>query len=319
MQTNEKLQAFFTYKYSLSLQERHEKNNKDQIIRQGNFLDFDNLSLEISIHKHAQNTTILSELKVFGLSSDRADTLTSTVLEQNDLRKVILDLGFDTVGITNVYYGNIVNASFQRFNNDTVLNIRMRNGIGDIENTNNTYAFESGILIKNVVHILVAEIKQIGLKVKFITDINSTLQLTQNFSFVGNPVQALRKILYSIPKPNNNLHVIVHDMQFSIINLQNTFKQVDKNIIGGKYNSIIESPKQLDNFFIEVSTTLNPFIDLMDKVELQSLINARFNGEYIVVGIDYTGMLSQTVNSSLKTRLTLMQPQYSANWFATYT
>lgn len=309
------IEKYFQYDYSLSLQTRHTKNNKGFIVKQGDFLEFSNLSIDLNISKHAQNTTLQSTLKVIGLSSQKADILTSTRYEQNDLRKCVLELGFKNAPKNIVYNGNIILSSFRRQGNDTILELLMRNGSIAIEQINKFYNFQAGTSIKDIVNLLIRDMLVAGIQRKRIVNLDTLGVISYNFTFEGNPLQALRKLLNNIP--NSDVYAILQDVNLHIVRLSDD--SPPQAILGGKFNTITKAPRQLDNFHIECSTTLNPFIDLMDIVQLQSQINPRFNGTYIVIGVQHKGLLSETTTSNLATNFTLLQPEYGDNWFATYT
>lgn len=73
---------------------------------------------------------------------------------------------------------------------------------------------------------------------------------------------------------------------------------------------LLDTPKRSESL-VEVSTLFEPRFSINQLVQLNSTVNTKYNGQYIVKGIEHAGIISDAVGGDLRTTIQMQSSQFS--------
>lgn len=73
---------------------------------------------------------------------------------------------------------------------------------------------------------------------------------------------------------------------------------------------LLDTPKR-NNSLIEVATLFEPRFSINQLVQLNSVVNTKYNGQYIIKGIEHSGIISDSVGGQLRTTVQMQNSSFA--------
>lgn len=124
----------------------------------------------------------------------------------------------------------------------------------------------------------------------------------RGFSYDGNPYDFIKAQYSGAFIDNEKVNVLA-----------------DNEVIGApilKFTSesgLLGTPQRQDSY-ITIDIMFEPYVQVGQLVELDSKIAPQYNGQFKVLGINHSGMISKTSGGAIKTSLSLSQPNQLGSW-----
>jgi len=226
-------------------------------------------------------------IDIHNLSPRVRDRIFQDRFEYRD-RTITLEGGYDSLSL--MFKGYIFEAGSSREGTEIVTRIEARDGNFDVMQTRTFQTISKGKTLKDVFEFLIGQFP--NLEKGAIGNYDEVLQRPVTLN--GNTYDLLKE--YS-------------DGQV-FIDKNRVFVLKDNEVITGDIpllnvdTGLLETPRR-DDGFLSISTLFEPRITIKQSVELQSLVQPIYNGEYQVVGIQHQGTISEAVAGSFVTTIEL--------------
>lgn len=220
---------------------------------------------------------------IFNLSAAVRDRIFQDRFDYRD-RTITLEGGYDTLSV--IFKGFIFEAGSSRQGTDVITRIEARDGNFDVTTTRTFQTLSAGQTVGDILRFLIGEFP--NLELGAVGDYNEVIQRPVTLN--GNTYDLLRE--YSdgdVFIDNNRVFVMrrneVLEGQIPVINVE---------------TGLLDTPRR-DDGFLAVDMIFEPRLTIKQVVDLESLIQPVYNGQYQVVGIQHQGTISESVAGSLRT------------------
>lgn len=226
---------------------------------------------------------------IYNLSKKTRDKIFQDRYNPKIRKKIILQAGYNS--LSTIFVGNIFYAYSERSGSNILTNIMARDGGYDISNTLSRFTLDAGTSNLEVIKQLVKDFKYIekgefgeieGYKNRGVVCMGNTIELikreTGDHFFVD-----LEKIY--IMKETEALDAVV-----PLINSE---------------NGLIGTPRREDSY-LSLDMIFEPRIGIGQVVNIESQIQTQFNGQFKVIGISHSGIISEAVSGNCTTTINLL-------------
>lgn len=229
-----------------------------------------NLRIKFSIPKHIVSTPSPTVISIYGLSSGARGAL------QNSGAQVIVNIGWDNVGLINVFKGSLLAVTIQREGPDIITQLLCLAGIGAISRSTLSVAFESQTTLKDMVIRAAKELPGITVDPKLV-QISKISIGSQGYSFAGMTSEILDKLArvhkFSWWISDGVFHALDDDgvlsLEIVVLSSVNGFLM--------RAESMLSSPMQIQTG-VKIESLLNPYIKPGGSVLLETKINSTLSG-----------------------------------------
>ncbi len=211
---------------------------------------------------------------------DRYDFLT--------YKRVILEAGYKD--LTKIFQGNLFEAYSERQQTEIVTNIVARDGGHDIYNSLTSKTLQ-GLTKREVIDSLIGEFSEV--KQGKIGEIEGAF--LRPVVLEGNTYELIRIYGGSL---------VYIDLERLHILKENEIVSAAIPLINSK-NGLLETPRRR-NSLVTITTLFQPNIILSQLVEIQSDVFSLFDGQYKVIGLTHSGIISDAVGGGLKSTFNLL-------------
>lgn len=236
------------------------------------------LTVRFWIKRNTMASLNYLSVDIYNLGRDLRDRIFQDRFEVRD-RTITFEGGYDS--LTVVFSGIIFEAGSAREGNNIITRIEARDGNFDVGSTQTYQAIEKGKTVKDVIEFLIGEFPT--LERGEVGDFPEVLQRPVTLN--GNTYDLLKKYSDgSVFIDNNRIFVLKNDEA-----IEGDIPVIDKS------TGLLETPRR-DDGFLSISTLFEPRITVGQVVDLESVIEPVYNGQYKVVGIMHQGIISEAVS-----------------------
>lgn len=241
----------------------------------------DNLRVKFTVPKHVVSTASPTVISVYNLGRGIRGAL------QKSEASVVLNVGWDNVGLIEVFRGSLMNSVSRREGADIVTDLLCLAGFGATSRTILSRAFNSQSLLRNIILSVAKELPGVSVDPKLIKVKDVSIG-NQGYSYCGLSSDFLDKLSrvygFSWWISNGIFHALDDEQTYSagrvLISANNGF------LLNAE--PMLASPMQIQAG-TTISSLLNPYIQPGETVELESSVNPTLNGNYKVHSMTHSG------------------------------
>lgn len=230
------------------------------------------------------------DIDIYNLAPKTRNLLFQDTYDPKAYKKIVLEAGYESMGLSVIFIGNIFNAYSYRRGVNIITHIHAMDGGLDTSETTTSTTLNSGSPLSEIINNLMGSFSHLK---------NGT-QNIDNYTFKrpvvldGNTFKLLKKYT------NNNVFVDLEEV--------NIMKPTD--VITGfvplinDQSGLLGTP-QRRNTSLSIDMMFEPRIVIGQIIEVQSSIAPQFDGQYKVIGLNHRGMISDSQAGNCTTNLEL--------------
>lgn len=239
------------------------------------------LTINFTVQRDTQASLNHLDIDIYNLSESVRNRIFQDRFVRND-RTITLEAGYDS--LSQIYKGNIFYAHSWRNGTNIITSISSLDGSFDVGQKMTFQTLSAGSTIKEVLEYLVGDLTKNSntLTRGAIGDFPDVLQ---------RPV-VLNGNTYDLIKKYSQGQVFI-DMGRVYVLKNNEVIPGDLPLISPE-TGLLDTPKR-DAAYLTVNTLFEPRVTTGQEVQLQSSILPVYNGQYKVLGVNHSGMISAAV------------------------
>lgn len=269
----------------------------------GKTLVFQNpLTIQFHVKRNvnALNNTI--SMDIFNLSKIHRDMIfQDSFYTSNVQRRIELQAGYDN--LYTIFKGTFNEANSVRSGVNIKTNIVAYNGSFETQNAFTYQTVKAGSNHQSILQTLIGALSAVP-NTKITAGIISP---TYAEKIQQRPV-VLEGNVWSLIKKYSDGH--------AYIDLEKVYATKNNEYIAGGIplidasTGLLDTPKRSDSL-IEVSTLFEPRFSINQLVQLNSTVNTKYNGQYVVKGIEHAGIISDAVGGDLRTTIQMQSTKFA--------
>lgn len=246
-----------------------------------------------SLNQFSVNLYNLSEANRRRIFQDRYDLASVDVNNvSTGPRKLTLEIGYGI--LYKIFEGQIYSASSAREGTNIITRIEGRSGIYDVVTTQISQTYQAGGTLGGLFTYLVGQFPTLTLG----NDVSSWTQI------FNRPIAMCGTVWDQIKKYSSQLAYIDNSKVFIL--QQNEVLNTPQLSVN-ESSGLLETPRRFEGRIL-VSMLMEPSVSINQLVNLTSLVEPAFNGQYPVIGIRHEGVISGAVGGTVRTVLALLHP-----------
>lgn len=228
------------------------------------------------------------QMDIYNLSEKSRSKIFQDRIDPTVYKRVIFQAGYGN--LSTVFQGNLFRAFSMRQGSNILTKIDCRDGDFDTRNTSASITYNKGVKKEDIL-----------------------LDLLSGFTF-------LKKGKITSIEGNFNRPVVIDENSFFWIkkNVDGVFVDLEQvNILKDDEVFVGDVPlinteggllgtPQRENSFLSVTTIFEPRVVIGQAIEIESKIQKQYNGQYKVIGIKHSGVISESMGGSLTTTFNLL-------------
>ena len=265
---------------------------------------FDPLTIEFDIARNTASTLNTASFRIYNLSEKNRNLIFKDryrVLDINGKRKsIVMDAGYKTAlnkdsDLSTIFIGEILESYSYRQGPDIITYINALDGSLAAYNTNTNQTFEAGLGFRDIVKKLISSMKVNGVEEGKIGEIEGSIKTPAAYN--GNVFTLLTK--------DYKDEIFIDLAKINKLGANEYIRS-----IGGKVPLISSATGLLGTPIRQGSTLLvnmlfEPQIKVGHLVNISSSVNKAFDGQYKVLGLKHSGIISGAVSGDCITTLQL--------------
>lgn len=259
------------------------------------------ITLEFDISRNTSSSLNSGSFRVYNLSETNRNLIFQNRTSINNLgirRKIILQAGYNTVlnkdsDLSTIFIGDLLEAYSYRQGTDVITYINAQDGAFSAYNSISNKTLEKGTTFRDIATEIISGLK--GIQQGAIGEINGESATATSIN--GNSFQLLKKDFKD--------EVFVDLEKINILSENEYIKSIGGRVplITSKSGLLATPQRQGSNVVIDM--LFEPRINVGQLVEINAQFNKQFDGQYKVVGIKHSGIISDAVNGDCRTSLQL--------------
>jgi len=258
------------------------------------------LTIELDIVRNTLSSLNTGTFRVYNLSETNRSLIFQNrynISSITNRKAVILQAGYGTVenkdsDLSTIFMGGILEAYSYRQGTDIVTYINAQDGAIGAYNSNINKTFAAGTSQKDIVSFMIDSLPDIAKgSIGAITGTPKT-SYTVNGNIFSNLTKSYKDEFFI----DNNVANILK---------QDEYIKTDEGILLINSESGLLGTPLRQGFALSVDMLFEPKIKVGHIVEINSQINKKFNGQFKVMGLKHSGVISDAVNGDCSTNLQL--------------
>lgn len=269
----------------------------------GKTLVFQNpLTIQFHVKRNvnALNNTI--SMDIFNLSKIHRDMIfQDSFYTSNVQRRIELQAGYDN--LYTIFKGTFNEANSVRSGVNIKTNIVAYNGAFETQNAFTYQTVKAGAHHQSILQTLIGVLTSVpGTKLT-----PGIISPTYAQKIQQRPVMLEGNVWSLIKKYSDG---------YAYIDLEKVYATKNNEYIAGGIplidasTGLLDTPKRSDSL-IEVSTIFEPRFSINQIVQLNSTVNTKYNGEYVIKGIEHAGIISDAVGGDLRTTIQMQSTKFA--------
>ena len=246
------------------------------------------LTVQFNIVRNTMATLNHMQLSIYNLSEENRNRIFQDRFNPRVYKRIILQAGYES--LSTVFIGNIFQASSARNGSNIITSIDARDGGFDTTGTLTNVTLDGGSL-KDVIRALASDFEHVSVG-----------------EIGGEEKQFLRPLVLS-----GNTYSIINKYtnKSAYIDLEELKVLDDNQVIVGEVplinseTGLLETPKREDAF-LTIKTIFEPRIIMGQVIEIESSVNNAFDGQYKVIGVTHSGVISEAVGGDCTSEFNLL-------------
>jgi hypothetical protein len=255
------------------------------------------ITIDFSIEKSTTSDANTAFFTIYNLNERNRSLILKDRFTQNDLRnglerrKIIFQSGYGG-NLTTTFFGNLIEAYTERKGVDLLTKIEAQDGAYEIYNSISSFSINKTVTQAQLFDML---IKDLNLKRGSVGSVFNNNATSRGKVINGNTYEFMQEEIGE--------KIFVDNEAINALNV-NEFIQGNILLINSA-SGLLGIPKRTGGL-IELDMIYEPTIKLAQLVEIQSEFDSRFDGQYKVVGINHSGTISGSIDSTRTTHLQLL-------------
>lgn len=247
------------------------------------------ITLQFTINRSTMGTLNSMRLQIMNLSEKTRNKIFQDRFNPKVYKKIILQAGYNN--LSNIFIGNIYNARSFRANTEIVTFIYATDGGFDTANTLSNGTIQKQTSYKDFLVALVNSFP--NLKQGKLTEIEGEFRRPAIVN--GNSFELIRK--YS----NNKAYI-----DLETINILNDSDVIEGDVpLLNSETGLLGTPDRADAY-LSVETIFEPRIIMGQVIEIQSDVQKKYDGQYKVIGVTHSGIISDAVGGQCSSKFNLL-------------
>ncbi len=254
------------------------------------FLEISNpFTVQFSIDRNVNSALNRLSLKIFNLSEKTRSQIFKDRFSIS-YKRIIFQAGYNS--LKTCFQGNIFSAFSERQGSDIVTTIESLDGGYDFENSivSNTFSKETALddIIGNAIDSF-----------SFITK-----------GFISKSETKKRRAVVHDGKTSDLLKKEVSGVfvDKEKLNILKDNEYIDEPImLFSSESGLLGTPKRQDSY-ITIDVLFEPEINIGQIIQIESKIQKEYNGQYKVIGVQHSGIISDATGGQVKTTISLLVP-----------
>lgn len=257
------------------------------------------LTMEFSLDRAAHGGANQASIRVYNLSKQHRNSIRRDQNDHDSFREITLQAGYGTQ-MPVVLKGNVFRAWSAREGSNYITNIDAMDFGFAFVNGFTDAAYPGGTDQKAVVTDMMKQLKNFNVTVGRVGSDYDGVKTARGNSHSGNTCDLLTEI-------TGNTFYIENGVANVLGNTECTDDQV---YLINAQTGLLGTPL-LESTIVHVDILFEPYIKLMQRVQIESATESRFNGTYKVTGIHHRGIISEAVGGEAVTTLELLSGTYT--------
>jgi len=267
------------------------------------------LTLELDIARSTQSSLNSATFRVYNLSETNRSLIFQNRFSINDVsgnrKKVILQAGYETAlnrddDLSTIFVGNLLEAYSYRQGSDVITYINAQDGALGAYNSNINQTIRGGTSFRDIAKIIIGGIT--GITEGKVGDIQGVSKTSTALN--GNNFYLLKK--------NYKEEVFIDLEKINVLNENEYIKTTNEYIktTGGKVplintdTGLLGTPQRQGTDLV-MDVIFEPRLQVGQLAEVQSKFNPKFDGQYKIMGLRHSGIISGAVGGKCTTSLNL--------------
>lgn len=260
------------------------------------------LTVEFDIDRNTASSLNSASFRIYNLSEKNRNLIFQNRTSINNLgkrKKVIFQAGYNTAlnrdsDLTTIFIGDLLEAYSYRQGVDVITYINAQDGGFAAYNTKTNTTLQKGLSLKDIASNLIAGFKENGVEKGAIGNIEGTAKTTTALN--GNNFSLLTK--------DYKDQVFIDLEKINILNPNEYIKTSGKVLLITSESGLLATPLRQGSDII-VDMLFEPRVVVGQLIEINAKFNPLFNGQYKVMGIKHSGVISEAISGDCKTTLQL--------------
>lgn len=250
------------------------------------------LTVQFTVVRNASASANSLDIAIYNLSKSTRDKIFQDRFINRTYKRIVLEAGYGD-NLSTIFIGSIFEASSARQGSNVITMIHAQDGGFDMNNTKTFRTEAKGSTFSDLIRNLMGDFP--NLNQGTLSEIDGTTKRAVVMD--GNTFDLIRKYAAF------NQNVFVDLENINILNHNDAIEGVVPLISGETI--LLETPRRQDSL-IEVVTRFEPRIIAGQVIELKSTITPQYDGQYKVIGIEHTAIISEAVNGQCQSKFQLL-------------
>lgn len=256
----------------------------------------DPFTVQFSINRNIMSSLNTMQMQVFNLSRRQRSQIFKDRFSKK-YRRIIFKAGYGQQSVC--FQGDIFSAFSERRGSDIVTMIECRDGGFSNQTDQISKTFNKDISKEEILNELIGTMKT----------------LTKGVISPDDEVKKRATVL-----DGGSVYLINKETNGFFIDLEKVNILKDNEVIKGAVplintkTGLLGTPKRQDSY-ITVDTIFEPQVKVGQAVQIESGVQPEFTGQYKVIGVQHTGVISQGMSGSCKSTFSLLLPDQITGGF----
>lgn len=262
------------------------------------------ITIEFDIVRNTSSSLNSATFRVYNLSETNRSIMFQNRTSVNDVsgkrRRVVLQAGYNTIrnedsDLATIFTGDLLEAYSYRQGSDVITYINCQDGSFAAYNTITNKTLEKGITFREIFTELISAFKDNGVVQGAIGEIAGAPKTSVALN--GNTFYLLTK--------DYKDEIFIDLKKLNKLNQNEYIKSIGGRVplITSKTGLLGTPQRQGSNVVIEM--LFEPQINVGQLVEVSAQFNKKFDGQFKVMGVKHSGIISDAVNGDCRTTLQL--------------
>lgn len=266
-------------------------------------------TIEFTIERSANASMNEMQIVIYNLNKQSRNVIRQDEFFAGSGNTIKLEAGYGQ--LSTIFKGNIIWAYNGRQGPDVTTTVHAMDGADDVRNTQYSQTLAAGTTSRDLFTKICGAFPKLTLgAIGSYTDVFNT-----SVTVDDNAWNALKTYTKAAPFIDKGQIFLIQGTDY-LIPGGNPSQSKSQNTIGAgaipiisPETGLLETPMRRDSY-IDVTTMFEPRITVGQLAQLQSDIEPYYNGQYKVVGVNHSGIISDAIGGNLHSRFALLcQPQ----------
>jgi hypothetical protein len=248
------------------------------------------LTIQFTVKRTAYSSLNSAQFKIYNLKKETRAKIFQAWYNPKQYKKVIFQAGYDQ--LSTLFVGSIRKADSYRQGNNIITEINALDGGFDAISSLSNETIQKSTSFRDLIKNLVSKFP--NLKEGILSN-NITGEFKRPANIDGNTWNTIK--LYA--------------GENAFIDLEKVNVLYDNEIVNGSVplissNTGLVGTPRLNGSSLDVETLFEPRIEMSQVLQLESNIQPEFNGQYKVIGLEHSGIISESIGGACSSRFNLL-------------